>query len=164
MTQAFSLEGNVYQALSSRRIAARIDAAPFEGSIWVRVVAENAQELACAPLADTKIGTAVGSTARRLTFNDGTLFETYDRAGFTALDTGTYHARPHALEHFGPHLIAFTAACLATAYLLWKYGLDILAALAVAVTPQVIVKKTIQARCKPLILSRLKKARLPTRK
>jgi Zn-dependent protease with chaperone function len=141
MTQAFSIQGHAYLAGSSRRMAARIDAAPHEGSVWVRVVAEDGQELARAPLANANIGTALGSTARKLLFDDGTLFETQDHAGFAALDTGTRGAQLHALERFGPHLIAFTTACLAAAYLLWKYGLDILAALAVAATPQVVIEK-----------------------
>lgn len=141
MTQAFSLQGYAYLAVSSRRVAARIDAAPHEGAIWVRVIAEDGQELVRAPLVDTKIDTALGSTARKLMFDDGTLFETQDHAGFAALDRGTRGARLHALERFGPHLIAFTAACLVAAYLLWRYGLDIIAALAVAATPQVIVEQ-----------------------
>ena len=141
MTQAFSLQGHVYLAVSSRRMAARIEAAPYEGVIWVRVIAEDGQELARAPLADAKIDTALGRTARKLTFDDGTLFETQDHAGFEALDTGTRGARLYALERFGPHLIAFTAACLVAAFLLWRYGLDTIAALAVAATPQVVVEK-----------------------
>lgn len=141
MTQAFSLQGHVYLSVSSRRMAARIEAAPYEGAIWVRVIAEDGQELARAPLADAKIDTALGRTARKLTFDDGTLFETQDHAGFEALDTGTRGARLHALERFGPHLIALTAACLVAAFLLWRYGLDTIAALAVAVTPQVAVEK-----------------------
>ena len=55
-------------------MVARIEAAPYEGAIWVRVIAEDGQELARAPLADAKIDTALGRTARKLTFDDGTLF------------------------------------------------------------------------------------------
>ena len=133
MTQAFSLQGHVYLSVSSRRMAARIEAAPYEGAIWVRVIAEDGQELARAPLADAKIDTALGRTARKLTFDDGTLFETQDHAGFEALDTGTRGARLHALERFGPHLIAFTATCLVAAFLLWRYGLDTIATLSDAI-------------------------------
>ena len=141
MTQAFSLKGYAYLSASSRRLVARIDVAPHEGAIWVRVTAEDGQEIVRAPLVDAKIDTALGRTARKLIFSDGTLFETYDHAGFAALDKDTRGARLYALEHFGPHLIAFTAACLVAAYILWRYGLDAIAALAVAATPQIVIEQ-----------------------
>ena len=141
MTQAFSLQGYAYLTLSSRRIAARIDAASHDGAIWVRLIAGDGQELVRARLVDVKIDAALGSTARKLIFDDGTLFATEDHAGFAALDRGTRGARLHAIERFGPHLITFTAACLVAGYLLWRYGLDTIAVLAVAATPQVIVEQ-----------------------
>ena len=141
MTQAFSLQGYAYLTLSSRRIAARIDAASHDGAIWVRLIAGDGQELVSARLVDVKIDAALGSTARKLIFDDGTLFATEDHAGFAALDRGTRGARLHAIERFGPHLITFTGVCLVAGYLLWRYGLDTIAVLAVAATPQVIVEQ-----------------------
>ena len=70
MTQAFSLKGYAYLSASSRRLVARIDVAPHEGAIWVRVIAEDGQEIVRAPLVDAKIDTALGRTARKLIFND----------------------------------------------------------------------------------------------
>lgn len=137
----FSLSGTAYLAGSSRQIAARLDVVPHEGLRWVRVMDRAGEELARAPLSEVTIEPALGRTARKLIFEDGTRFETGDHAGFAALDAGSAGARLHALERFGPHLITFTLACLAAAFVLWRYGLDILAALAVAVTPQVVVEQ-----------------------
>lgn len=141
MVKEFSLRGHVYLAGSSRRSDARLDIAPYEGDMWVRVLADDGAELARAPRANVKIDSALGRTARKLTFEDGTLFETLDHEGFAVLDAGTSGARLHALERFGPRLIGVTLACLFAAFLLWRYGLDFLATLAVAATPQVVVEQ-----------------------
>ncbi|WP_085306571.1 M48 family metallopeptidase [Planktotalea arctica] len=141
MMQQVTLNGHAYIRGSSRRIPARLEIAKHGGETWLRVLPETEAELSCARLLDIAIDPALGRAARKLTFQDGTVFETTDHAGFAFLDSHTHGARLHRLERFGPHLIGFTLACLAGAFLLWRYGLDILAALAVAMTPAVLVEQ-----------------------
>ena len=146
VTASFSLEGFVYLLGASRRRDARLECADHEGVTWVRVLnlshdEEEEEEFARSPLSEVHIDAALGWTARKLIFEDGTVFETSDHAGFSQLDAGSRGARLHQLERFGPHLVAFSIACLAAAYVLWRFGLDILAALAVAMTPSVVVEQ-----------------------
>ena len=141
MSDPFSLTGFVYLQGSSRRTDARLDCAQHDGVAWVCIIATDGAELARSPLSEVQIDAALGRTARKLSFADGTVFETSDHDGFAQLDGNSHGARLHRLERFGPHLIGFTIACLAGAYLLWRYGLDILAALAVAMTPAVVVEQ-----------------------
>lgn len=137
--EQITLEGHAFIGGSSRRVRARLQIAPHEGETWVRVLPEDAAELSRARISDVAIDPALGRAPRKLTFDDGTVFETQDHAGFSVLDDSSFGAGLHRLERFGPHLIGFTLACLAGAYLLWRYGLDLLAALAVAMTPTVVV-------------------------
>lgn len=140
-SDSFTLIGTAYLAGSSRQISARLDVAPCEGERWLRLVGQGDDEFSRAPLNEVTVQAALGRTARKLIFSDGTVFETADHTGFARLDEGSPSMRLHMLERFGPHLIAFAIACLGAAYLLWRYGLDILAALAVVLTPQLVVEK-----------------------
>ena len=145
VTASFSMEGFVYLLGASRRQDARLECADHEGVTWVRVLNlshdEEEEEFVRRPLSEVHIDAALGRTARKLIFEGGTVFETSDHAGFSQLDAGSRGARLHQLERFGPHLVAFSIACLAAAYVLWRFGLDILAALAVTMTPSVVVEQ-----------------------
>lgn len=140
---SFSITGFAFLATSSRRVSARLEHAGHEGEAWVRIIAqdESEEELARSPLRAVQIDAALGRADRKLTFEDGTVFETADHEGFQKIEGQTHGARLHRLERFGPHLIGFAIACLAAAYVLWRYGLDLLAALAVAATPQIVVEQ-----------------------
>jgi Zn-dependent protease with chaperone function len=141
MMGSFSLTGFVYIQGSSRRMDARLFGAEHGGETWVRIVTPDEKELACSLLQDLQIDATTGTTARKLTFLNGTVFETSDYSGFEQIEGNSRSARLHRLEQFGPHLFGFSIACLAGAYLLWRYGLDILATLAVALTPNIVVEQ-----------------------
>lgn len=136
-----NLRGIVYLGGASRRMDGRLESAEFEGEIWVRVLSNTEGELAASPVCDVQIDTAIGRAPRKLTFGDGSVFETTDFDGFARIDSDLRGKQLHRLERFGPHLITFTIACLVAAFLLWRYGLDILAGVAVAMTPQVVVEQ-----------------------
>lgn len=141
MMDCFPLTGFAYVQGSSRRMSARLFSDEREGETWVYIVTRDGKELACSLLQDLQIEAATGTTARKLTFLNGTIFETSDRCGFEQIEGNSRSARLHRLEQFGPHLFGFSIACLAGAYVLWRYGLDILAALAVALTPSIVVEQ-----------------------
>lgn len=140
MTQTpVSIDGVAFEPMSSQRRPARLDTKDHLGETWVRVVADPDQELARAALSEVTIDPPVGRAARKITFADGTVFETHDHDGFATLDDNVAGAVLHGLERFSPRLLAFVLACIAGVYLLWRYGLDILVAGAIAVTPPALV-------------------------
>ena len=77
----------------------------------------------------------LGQAPRQILFPNGDRFVTEDHAAVARLEHPSFAARLHRLEKFGPHLIAFTIACIGFAVLLWRYGLDLLVAAAIYVTP-----------------------------
>ena len=141
MMESFPLTGFAYAQGSSHRMSARLFSDEHEGETWVRIVTTDNKELAYSNLQDLQIDVATGATARKLTFLNGTVFETSDHGGFEQIEGNSRGALLHRLEQFGPHLFGFSIACLSGAYLLWRYGLDILAALAVALTPNIVVEQ-----------------------
>ena len=118
MMGSFSLTGFVYIQGSSRRMDARLFGAEHEGETWVRIVTPDEKELACSLLQDLQIDAATGTTARKLTFLNGTVFETSDHFSFEQIEGNSRSARLHRLEQFGPHLFGFSIACLAGASIL----------------------------------------------
>ncbi|MGB7318607.1 MAG: M48 family metallopeptidase [Planktotalea sp.] len=161
MTNPFSLDGSAFLPSASRKVAARLDVADHNGQTWVRIIGAGEEELARDILASVQIDPALGRTPRKLTFSDGTVFETPDHAGFQHIDGDSYWSKLHRLERFSPHLVGFTLACLAAAYLLWRYGLDALAGIAVAMTPMVVVEQIDRGTLQTLDYVMAEPSRLP---
>lgn len=107
----------------------------------VEIQGENQFIIGGARLSEVSISPPVGRAPRKLTLPDGTVFETNDYDGIEQLTGRTYGAVLHHFEAFRPRLIAVVAVCLATAWLLWRYGLDIMVAVAVAFTPPVLIEQ-----------------------
>lgn len=103
------------------------------------VVASQAV-LARAAAGDVEVSVRVGSIPRRLSFPDGSLFETLDNDGIDALTEGTARAARAVdqLERFRPRLFAFAGLVVVLCYLIYRFAVPLLVEVAVAVTPPVV--------------------------
>ena len=125
------VRGRAYPPLSSREIPARL--AIGSNTVWL--IDEQGQiQTRCTP-EELNIETRVGSTERRVNFPDGTLFLTDKHAALEHLTADKGGSHLHRAEKFHPRLILISLACLVGAFGLWKYGLSVLVALAVWMTP-----------------------------
>lgn len=104
------------------------------------LTAADGRVLARLPRARLRFEAPVGRAPRRAILPDGTLFETEDRTAVARLDGASAGALLHRAERFHPRLAAVALACLVAAWLVWRYGLDLLVAGAVSMTPQTLVE------------------------
>ncbi|HSG94514.1 MAG TPA: M48 family metallopeptidase [Afifellaceae bacterium] len=91
----------------------------------------------------TLISDRVGAIPRRLTFADGTVFETEDNAGIDRLLSERLAASEtllSRLEVFHPRLILVALLAIALVYATIRYALPVLANVAAAVTPTPVVE------------------------
>lgn len=129
------LRGRAFPPRQSREIAAELRL----GGGRAEIVSEDGALVSSCLRSDIRFEAPVGSAPRRATLPDGTLFETEDRAGVAALSPRDAGSRIHALEKFHPRLAAFVVASVGALWLIWRYGLDLVAAAAVAITPPQVV-------------------------
>ena len=130
-----AIEGRFHAAQSSRMVPARL-AVPGNGVDRHLVVrGDDDESLAAAPFSAVAFGERIGSAPRRLHFPDGSVFETEDHDAVSRLEGRTRASRLHDWEAFRPRLLAVVAAGLAGVWLIWRYGLDIAVAGAIAMTP-----------------------------
>ncbi|WP_051927603.1 M48 family metallopeptidase [Ruegeria halocynthiae] len=129
------VHGRAYPPLSSREISARL--AVGTNTVWL-IDAQGQIQARCA-LDELTVESRVGATERRVNFPDGTLFLTDRHTALEHLLADTSGSRLHHAEKFHPRLILISVACLAGAWGLWKYGLSVLVALAVWMTPPPLV-------------------------
>jgi Zn-dependent protease with chaperone function len=94
--------------------------------------------LAVSPLQDLRIDSAPGSAARRVSLPDGWLFESDDPAVETLIRRAPGDRWLRAAERLHPRLILFALGALGGVWLIWRYGLDLMVAAAVALTPPVL--------------------------
>ncbi len=102
---------------------------------------ESGGELAGGILHSIEISPRVGRIPRRVTFPDGSLFETEDNDAVDRFLAGKGRAREgavHRLERFHPRLIAFVAAAILLGALIYRSALPLLVEVAIAVTPPVV--------------------------
>lgn len=92
-------------------------------------------------LARTEISARVGRIPRRITFSDGSLFETDDN---DAVDLWlSKHGKKggvHEMERFHPRLVAFVIAVVVLAGLIYRYAVPALVEVAVLVTPPAVTE------------------------
>ena len=105
----------------------------------VRLVAPDGTELSRCARAELRFEAPLGRAPRRARLPDGSLFETADHAAVRALDPAAAGEHLHRLEAFHPRLVGVVLAAVAAVWLIWRYGLDVLAAAAVAMTPPPVV-------------------------
>jgi Zn-dependent protease with chaperone function len=85
-----------------------------------------------------EISPRVGSIPRRLTFPDGSVFETADNDGIDAWlrrHKGAKSGWVHGLEAFRPRLIVFVVAVIFLAFAIYRCAVPVLVEVAVFVTP-----------------------------
>ena len=126
-----SVTGRAYPPLSSQECRARLSQAG--DVIWL--ISADDTVLTKADLAALDIEPRVGRTERRVRFPDGSLFLTDDHNALERLTGAAKGGLLHAFEQFHPRLIAVVLACFAGGWVVWKYGLTMLVAIAVWLTP-----------------------------
>ncbi|WP_018234756.1 M48 family metalloprotease [Ensifer sp. BR816] len=129
--------GEWHSAGSSRSVASGLVEA------GERLVAsdETGTELAGGSLAAIEISARVGRIPRRVTFPDGSLFETNDNDAidrFLSRKGRSGAGLVHWMERFHPRLVAFVAATILLGALTYRYALPALVEVAVAVTPPIV--------------------------
>lgn len=106
------------------------------------VVCDDARaELAGGSLSSVEISARVGRIPRRITFPDGSLFETRENDAIDRFLAHKGRGREgivHRLERFHPRLIAFVAATILLGVLVYRVALPALVEVAVAVTPPIL--------------------------
>ncbi len=127
--------GHTYPARSSRRIDAVLR--PSGGS--VEVLGPLGEQLAHCLISELKIDPPLGRAPRRVTLPDGTLFETENHAAIEALSGPTAGGALHRFEAFHPRLVLVLVGIVAGILFLWRYGLDLMAGAAVALTPPPVI-------------------------
>lgn len=135
MNAPHPISGFAFPAGSSLKVAAQLMLSAEHATL----VGADGEVFVRAPRTALVIDPALGRAPRKITWPDGAVFETDDHAGISLLEGRTAWARLHRLERFGPHLVAFAVGCMVFAWLLWRYGLDILASAAIAVTPPAVI-------------------------
>ncbi|MEX0286154.1 MAG: M48 family metallopeptidase [Paracoccaceae bacterium] len=127
--------GRAYPPLSSREIPSRL--AVGTNTIWL-IDNQGQIQTRCSPQ-ELLVDSRVGSTERRVSFPDGTLFLTDRHNALEHLLADNSRSRLHHAEKVHPRLILVTLACLVGAWGIWKYGLAMLVSLAVWMTPPPLV-------------------------
>ena len=125
------VHGRAYPPLRTREIPARL--AVGSNTVWL-IDEQGRIRSRCSPQ-ELSVESRIGATERRVNFPDGTLFLTDRHAALEHLLADNSGSRLHQAEKFHPRLIVITLACLAGAWGVWKYGLSVLVALAVSMTP-----------------------------
>lgn len=130
-------QGDWHPANSSRAYASVLEAK--DGVLAVRNQVDGDTTVHTSSLISAvEITARVGSIPRRLSFPDGSLFETPDNDAvdrYLAENGGERSGLVHRLEEFHPRLIAFTLAVILMAAVIYRYALPALVELAVLVTP-----------------------------
>lgn len=109
-------------------------------TLYVRLAA-GGDPVSLGDLARTEISSRVGRVPRRITFADGSLFETADNDAVD--DWLKRHGKRgfvHELEHFHPRLLAVVLAVLLFAGLIYRYAVPALVEVAVLVTPPAVTE------------------------
>ena len=109
-------------------------------TLYVRLAA-GGDPVSIGDLARTEISARVGRIPRRISFADGSLFETEDN---DAVDLWMKkHGKSgfvHELERFHPRLLAFVAAVFLFAGLIYRFAVPALVEVAVLVTPPAVTQ------------------------
>lgn len=125
--------GDWHPSGSSRSVQASLH---LDGG-WL-VAADGETVLTSAVPERIEFSPRVGSIPRRVTFPDGSVFETRDNDAidrFVAARRGGRSGTLHRLERFHPRLIVFTLTVILLAASIYRYALPLLVEVAVLVTP-----------------------------
>ncbi len=139
-----SIEGVAYAPRGSARLAGRLVAQTARGPDGagdqvVDMLDADGTVISAARLAQITIDPRLGTAPRKLHFPDGALFETTDHDAIARLTGRRGGDWLHGAEAFRPRLVAVVAGVVLAAFLLWRYGLDLLVTAAIALTPPFII-------------------------
>jgi Zn-dependent protease with chaperone function len=135
-----AVTGWLFEAGRSEKRAAVLDR-PASGALAISPDGQPERRYADKDL--TTISDRVGAIPRRLTFADGTVFETQDNAGIDRLlserlaASETFLSR---LEVFHPRLIVIALIAIGLVFATIRYALPVLANVAAAVTPTPVIE------------------------
>ncbi|MGB6120204.1 MAG: M48 family metallopeptidase [Mesorhizobium sp.] len=88
---------------------------------------------------EVEVSQRIGSIPRRISFADGSLFETLDNDGVDRLRGIDPSGRGvDGLERFRPRLFIFAAVAIALCWAIYRFAVPVLVEVAVAVTPPVV--------------------------
>ncbi len=135
------LQGHAYPHRTSRREDAVLETRAGGQDLWVDIKSPEGEVYESAYLSEVQVDPPLGRAARKLTLPLGTVFETDDHAGIENLTGETHGSKLHHWEAFSPRLVGVVVACLAAVWVLWRYGLDIMAAAAIAMTPAPVIEQ-----------------------
>lgn len=150
---ARTIPGRAFPPLSAREVPARL----VLGDGRADLLADTGEVLAQARPRDLEIDMAVGRAPRRITFPDGTLFETADAEA--ALPRNGWDLLKR-FERFGPHLVFFLVAAVVGAVAIWRFALPAMVSLAIALTPAPLVEAMDRGTLQTLDLSIAEPSRL----
>jgi Zn-dependent protease with chaperone function len=153
---ARTIPGRAFPPLSAREVPARLSLDEGRADL----LAETGEVLAQARARDLEIDMAVGRAPRRITFPDGTLFETEDAGAVRAVLPRSGWDLLQRYETFGPHLVFFIVAAVVGAVAVWRFALPALVSLAIALTPAPLVKAMDRGALQTLDLSMAEPSRL----
>ncbi len=128
---AVTLKGQAFPPHRALAVAAELRVY----SDTAEIVGPEGQSLVRARRDALVIEPRLGRAPRRIVLPDGTLFVTEDHDGMVRLGGRDGSAAIHALERFHPRLVLVIAAIVGAVWLIWRHGLDVMAAAALALTP-----------------------------
>lgn len=153
---ARTVRGRAFPPMSAREVPAHLSLDDGQAAL----LGETGEVLAQAVPRELDIDMAVGRVPRRITFPDGTLFETDDRDGVHSVLPRTMWDRLQRFEVFGPHLVFFLIAAFAGTFAVWRFALPALVSLAVMLTPAPLVDAVDRGTLQTIDLSLAEPTRL----
>lgn len=142
------IEGRAYPRLSSRQVNATLQhrevllsESDNPDDLFIDILDADGVVVGGAPLSQIEVDWPLGQQPRKLTLPDGTVFETDDHAGIGEIVGKSAATELHKWEAFHPRLVGFVLAAMLGIWLIYRYGLDILVAGAIWLTPPVLVEQ-----------------------
>ncbi|ABV95203.1 peptidase M48 Ste24p [Dinoroseobacter shibae DFL 12 = DSM 16493] len=129
--------GTAVSGGTSLQVAARL---LVRGDMAKLIAVETGGTMAEARLDAVRFDPPLGSLPRKLRFPDGAEFETGDREAIAALEPRGFWTRLHGWERLHPRLILFVVGGFAGGWLVYSVALTALVAMAVALTPEPLVR------------------------
>ena len=127
--------GLLFPALSNQGLPASL---VLSGSELIVTATADGAVLVSVEFSATEISERIGNIPRKVTFADGSVFETTDNDAIDRLVASQgphFWNHIHGLEQFRPRMIGFVAAIAMLAYLIYQFTLPLLVEVAVWVTP-----------------------------
>lgn len=153
---ARTIPGRAFPPLSALEVPARLSVEEDRAAL----LAETGEVLAKACARDLEIDMAVGRAPRRITFLDGTLFETEDAGAVHAVLPRSERDVLQRFEVFGQHLVFFLVGAVIGVIAIWRFALPALVSLAIALTPAPPVEAMDRGTLQTLDLSMAEPSRL----